>query len=33
MQKNSLLATFLELLPRTVEIGAATPEELMAVKC
>jgi len=33
MEKNKLLETFLGLLPRTVEIGAKTPEDIVSEKC
>ncbi len=33
MEKNALLATVLDLLPRTVEVGAKQPEEIIKEKC
>jgi hypothetical protein len=33
MEKNALLATVLDLLPRTVEIGAKQPEDIIKEKC
>ena len=33
MEKNQLLATVLSLLPRTVEVGAKRPEDIIKEKC
>ena len=33
MEKNALLSTVLDLLPRTVEVGAKQPEEIIKEKC
>jgi dynein heavy chain len=33
MEKNALLATVLDLLPRTVDVGAEQPEDIIKRKC
>lgn len=33
MEKNDLLATVLSLLPRSVEVGAKRPEDIIKEKC